>query len=371
MFLKRLYIHNYKSFYHTEIELDKLNIFVGENNVGKSNLIDVLEFYDLVSKKTLIDAIKEKGGFEKIFNYHHKDSDVVIEVELEKDNIITKVRYRVQQNLKSILSVIVYDKKTMTVIQAGGQRNNKEKNKIIDFRWNNKDIDINTKIRFSYNAFDITHILNGNLSNIYYFNAQTIRESHKNSEDTILLKDGSNLGKILYDLKINNPIKFETISNSLMGIVKEIEGIDVQKIYGNYPIGFIEKGKDEPISINQVSDGTINLIATITAINQNTDKKLLAFEEPERHLHLKAIDYLLDAFRNSDKQIIITTHSTEMLKCANLDEIIFLYRDSDGDTQAIRADKIEGLKDKLKNLAYERDLTLDELISDGIIGDFE
>lgn len=155
----------------------------------------------------------------------------------------------------------------------------------------------------------------------------------------------------------------------MIGIVNEIDAIDVQETFGNYLIGFHEKNKQ--IGIDMVSDGTINLLATITALNQEDDKSiLLAFDEPERYLHLKAVNYLLESFRASEKQILITTHSTEILKYANLDEIVFIYRDADGDTQSIRANKIEGLKDMLKELSYKRDLTLDELIADGIIGDF-
>ncbi len=149
--------------------------------------------------------------------------------------------------------------------------------------------------------------------------------------------------------------------------INEIDGIDVQETFGNYLIGFQEETQD--IGIDIVSDGTINLLATITALNQKEDNSiLLAFDEPERYLHLKAINYLLDSFRASKKQILITTHSTEILKNANLEEIIFIYRDSDGDTQSLKATYILDLKGKMERLGYERPLSLDELIADGIIG---
>ena len=80
---------------------------------------------------------------------------------------------------------------------------------------------------------------------------------------------------------------------------------------------------------------------------------------------------MLQAFRDSQKQILITTHSTEILKYANLEEIIFIYRDSDGDTQSIRADELPDLKGKMERLGYARPMTLDELIADRVIGDFE
>lgn len=69
MILKKLYIHNYKSFYDTTIELDKFNIIIGENNSGKSNVIDVLEFIDIAMSKDIERAISDKGGYDNLKNY--------------------------------------------------------------------------------------------------------------------------------------------------------------------------------------------------------------------------------------------------------------------------------------------------------------
>ncbi len=316
MKLTKLYIHNYKSFYDTTIELDKMNIVVGENNSGKSNLIDVLEFIDIALTKDVHSAVVDKGGWDKIINYNSQEDKIIIEFELENKKDLQKIQLTVEEKLW-YQSTITYSE----------------------------------------------------IAKTYAFNTETIRSKSHEKLDIALQKDGRNLGENLFYIKSNNPEKFEIISNSMIGIVNEIDGVDVKEVFGRYLIGFKEKNRI--IGIDDVSDGTINVLATITALNQEDDKSiLLAFDEPERYLHLKAVNYLLESFRASEKQILITTHSTEILKYANLDEIVFIYRDSDGDTQSIRANKIDGLKDMLKELSYERDLTLDELIADGVIGDF-
>ena len=372
MIFKKLYIHNYKSFYHTTIELDKFNIIIGENNSGKSNLIDVLEFLDIAIEKDFYQAVKLKGGFEKILNYNYNEENIIIELELEDNGFLERVRFRVSKDI-SVISLIIYkimDNKLLP-LHINASRNNKILSKIRDriFDYQDNIINSNSEKDLFYIQVNFKKNLSY-LSNSYAFNTESIREnSHKESID-MLQKDGSNLGKILFEIKKNSPNNFEIISNSMIGIVNEIEEITIQKSVESYNIGFCEPNKE--IGINSVSDGTINLLATITALNQYNDKNtLLAFDEPERYLHIKAINYLLDSFRTNKKQIIITTHSTQILKNANLDEIIFIYRDSDGDTQSIRADKIDGLKDMLKELAYDRNLSIDELIADRVIGDFE
>ena len=387
MKLIKLYIHNYKSFYDTTIEFDKMNIIVGENNSGKSNLIDVLEFIEIAMSKDIERAISDKGGYENIKNYSAiGEEKVVIRATLlvdkeGKDNFYAEALFDGCITLSFSFTKkyfyftryidIPYVKYIHSTKKYFINSNDKDRffvyKKVKSIKFD-KELQqwIWDDIRFATNFLT------------YYFNSQSIKDkSNQDSKEYKLLKDGSNLGKILYDIQKRDKNRFEVISNSLISTVNEIDGVEIYKVAGNYIIAFKERG-EEPIPIHKVSDGTINFLATMTALNQIDNSfpdlennSLLVFEEPERHLHLNVVNYMLDVFRESEKQIIITTHSTEILKYANLNEIIFIYRDSDGDTQSIRADAIPNLKKKMKELGYKRDVTLDELIAEGMIGTFE
>jgi len=430
MKLTKLYIHNYKSFYDTTIELDKMNIVVGENNSGKSNLIDVLEFIDIAMSKDIERAISDKGGYENIKNYSAVGEEkVIVRVTFEQKNsnssvvLLGNIPYQgIIQGEGSFTYSFSFGKQytffsVHTDMLFTGTTNkylikeylekdytnitseNMDIEKVTFIISNKKNFQSNEKNvkklfipSLSNREFILTHlhaILNNigilsdkslniqkynwsestNYISTYYFNADTIRD--KSHQDSVikLKKDGSNLGKNIYSY-LRDSSEFDIISNSLITTVNEINSIKIYEVAGNYILTFLE-GENE-ININTVSDGTINFLATMTALNQPIDKSmLLVFEEPERHLHLKAVNYMLQAFRDSQKQILITTHSTEILKYANLEEVIFIYRDSDGDTQSIRADEIPDLKGKMERLGYERPMTLDELIADRVIGDFE
>ncbi|MFK5975133.1 MAG: AAA family ATPase [Sulfurovum sp.] len=424
MRLKKLYIHNYKSFYDTTIELGKFNIIVGENNSGKSNIIDVLEFIDIAMSKDIERAISDKGGYDNLKNYRTDEEKIIIRATFE--NSMIKSTFLGDKHInaivqgegeytlsfsftkKSILFSIYLDMDFRIIKGRGTDKeliervfkfeNNEHIKKlkansvkfIISNRrtFNNSDKTsklyiyktINRKF-IEENLSEILHFIdiskdenlnikihNSKYISTYYFNIEIIKDKSDKDSTSILKKDGSNLGKNL-STYLSKTTLFDIVSNSLITTVNEIDGINIHQIADNYIITFIEG--DREISINKVSDGTVNLLATITALNQPINKgSLLVFEEPERHLHLKAVNYLLDSFRASENQIIITTHSTEILKDANLEEIIFIYRDSDGDTQSLKATDIPDLEGKMKRLGYDRPLSLDELIADNIIGDF-
>jgi predicted ATPase len=376
MKLTKLYIHNYKSFYDTTIELDKLNIVVGENNSGKSNLIDVLEFIDIVLTKNFAIAFEKKGGWEKIYNYNNDEAKMLIEFELSNNEYLKKTRLTFHEDyfIESTLNCRKIDGIILAFSVISSRVNfkkNKEDTRSYIFQ-NNME-----RINLLNEENKVTKLLNyhiymekSHLSTTYTFNTETIRnKSHRRAEKE-LQKNGSNLGQNLLYIKNNYPDSFNIISNSMIWVVNEIKGIDVQETFGNALIGFKERSQE--IGIDMVSDGTINLLATITALNQDEDKSiLLAFDEPERYLHMKAVHYLMDAFRSSKKQILITTHSTEILKYADLSEVIFIYRDSDGDTQSIRADEIPNLKEKMEHMTFERSMTLDEMLDEDMVWDFE
>jgi len=415
MRLTKLYIHNYKSFYDTTIELDKLNIVVGENNSGKSNLIDVLEFIDIAMSKDIERAISDKGGYDNLKNYNADEDKIIIRATFYKDEesnyfmmgkfigIIEAQGYitvsisfskkysilsffvdvkskclptngikNIEKDSESFQKIKRYKKiKFVFSIKKLYDKQSKKREKLFIYTLSHKKYiqKCYMGVLLYFQFFHTDSVIISNYISTYYFNSSSIRSHSSEEGSNELKKDGSNLGKNLAYIKETDNNLFSIISNSLISTVNEIDGIDIYNVAGSYIIAF--KERDKEINIKKVSDGTINLLTTITALNQPSDSSsFLIFEEPERHLHLNAITYLLESFRASEKQILITTHATEIIKYADLKEIIFIYRDSDGDTQSIRADAIPNLKRKMKRLAYKRDVTLDELIGEGMIGTF-
>jgi predicted ATPase len=62
MFIKRLALKKILSFNDAEIELGQLNVLIGPNAVGKSNLIEVLGLLQEAPNSSLVTAILRGGG---------------------------------------------------------------------------------------------------------------------------------------------------------------------------------------------------------------------------------------------------------------------------------------------------------------------
>jgi predicted ATPase len=184
--------------------------------------------------------------------------------------------------------------------------------------------------------------------------------------------DSSNLNKfgqnLTYFLSSLDDDTFNNISTALIGEVELVNGIkiedeDVKKLY------FVEdiNGEEKLIQLYDISDGTIHFTAIMTAIYSNPNSLSILIEEPERNMHMKTLSTILNTMRDSNKQIFFTTHSTEILQQLDLDEIVFMFRDYDGNTKGQRAKDIPNIKKIMK--LFKGDIV--EMIQTGVLGEYD
>jgi hypothetical protein len=202
----------------------------------------------------------------------------------------------------------------------------------------------------------------------YSFYPEIIKSSFKGGKE--LRFDGCNLVEVLDFIKEFFPNNFEKISNSLIGIVEELTDIKIDKDLIDRNILLLEE-KNKFLPFNVTSDGTINLLAILTSIYESGFKKMISFDEIEKHLHLKAIDYILEILKSQYFQVAFTTQSTEIINNLDLkkDNLIFLYRDYDGFTKGINVKKIPNFNKKIKRYKDISTIIRNEVL--GYLGDFD
>ena len=60
---------NFKSFESIDVDLSDLNVVIGQNSAGKSNLVSIFQFIRDVSSVGLSNAISLQGGLEYMLNF--------------------------------------------------------------------------------------------------------------------------------------------------------------------------------------------------------------------------------------------------------------------------------------------------------------
>lgn len=104
----------------------------------------------------------------------------------------------------------------------------------------------------------------------------------------------------------------------------------------NY-VEFIEENLARRVESWDTSDGTLRVLAIMLALETQTRSGTVILEEPEQNLHPWAVRSLMQYIREVSKQrniqVIVTTHSEQVLEMAAPNEVLLVTRSVQGGTE--------------------------------------
>lgn len=160
--------------------------------------------------------------------------------------------------------------------------------------------------------------------------------------EDFLLEDTSNLGLVLNNLLSDPAVKRELLAH-LRSLYEEVEDIATKLQGGTVQIYFHEKGlAGGPIPATRLSDGSLRFLCLLTLLCHPDPPPVICIEEPEVGLHPDAIttvaELLIDASERT--QLIVTTHSDVLVSALSEvpESVIVTERDEHG-TQLRRLDR--------------------------------
>lgn len=175
-----------------------------------------------------------------------------------------------------------------------------------------------------------------------------MRQPNQVREERTLSPDGSNLTNFIGTLTRKQR---DELAQDLCQAVPLFQDVDVRASNligsGNHVLWFQDRWNDEVwYRPDEVSDGTMLTLAFLALRFQIQPPDVLAIEEPERGLHPYMLADLVKLLRGMTQgalggppvQIVLATHSAELLDQAEPDEVRFMRRDhGDGSVTVERA----------------------------------
>jgi predicted ATPase len=134
-----------------------------------------------------------------------------------------------------------------------------------------------------------------------------------------LSRFGNNLANAFHDLKNNLSEAHwqETMDYVRLGLGYNIESINTRSDPGGGSISLRLKyaGLDEQIPAFSLSDGMLSYLCFVALARLNTKKSLIAFDEPETHLHPELLMRVLDFLEAmaDERPVLLATHSDRLL----------------------------------------------------------
>jgi len=389
--IKKLRLKNFLSYKDVSIDFNDFNVIVGANASGKTNLTKAL----LVLRDLIIgghQSLEDFDGFmESVFNKNSNEEetlviDIVLTTNLDIDltngeKIVAEEHHytiemafgkgvvnenywiKLKGNLKPF-KILVRDEKTAKYTHEY----NPDYSKCLALEIDTKSFEL---LRFqpmagkalsgflpllqkAYCEYFLTYSLVSN---------QLIRPFFSRNQK-MLAPNGQNLSGVLQFYKEHNPVVLDSINEVLRRNIPHFEFVDTKAlgISKNYYFTVRETdGKD--YVLNELSEGTDLFVGLVTAMVTSQyleldkgQKGILIIEEPEKNLHPQLMEEIVALAKSlTDKfQVIITTHSTDLVAHLDVEDIILLDKNEAG-TRLQRIKRTEQLE------AYLEEFSLDQI----------
>ncbi len=350
-FIHRVKLRNYKSIGRCDVKLGSLAVLVGPNGSGKSNFLDALALTRQALDMTLDHALRERGGINEVRRRSGgHPSNFSIELHFTLADGMTQGRYgfEVISERNGGFSVRNESCEVGTTSAIGPPT---------QFFVTEGSVE-RTNIKVSLPRPSPDRLFLVSASNIpefrpvydaltdmafYSFSPDVMRWPQAPHPGDMLLSDGQNLASVLASLEKRNVANHRQIEEYLRQITPGVESVERIAIGNLETLQFRQwvAGQSAPWRFPAInmSDGTLRGLAVLTALLQGdgVSPSLIGIEEPEIALHPAAAGILWDAIQDGQDitQVLVTTHSPDLLDRKDIATEVILATDSEAGTTQI------------------------------------
>ena len=419
MFIKQIRATNFKSFEQIELDLSSLNVLVGANAAGKSNLVSLFNFIRDLGTHGLKSAVSLAGGAKYLLNQKRSENGTIsigftiddFQALLHPTFSDAKYSFPLGSGLPSFgnLSVdlefdftgtvhvlsekLSFDAYTNPTSEFDSQESSRigwfEIERVGNRLVESKSIEPAYLDSFTESTLISLSLLDGfrgatseiksnelgawNIGlvgrriesglRIYNFDLEGMKSFGSIMGLDELESHGENIAIVINQILMNSERKasLTNLLNYLLGFVTDVEVVTVAGSQQTFAIS--EQHTILPLPAEFLSDGTVMAVALIVALYFE-HQEIIVIEEPMRGIHPKLASRLAGLLEEAseNKQIIITTHNPELVKHVPLESLRLISRDENGFSTITKPSGQYAVNVFLKN-----DIGIDKLFVDGLL----
>ena len=368
--------------------LTPMTAVIGKNGVGKSTLFDAFGFLSDCLKGGVEEACdaRGRGGFERLrsqgqegsieFQIYYKEDynsrpiTYELAIDLDTDNRPYVKKERLRQRRKGQktgwpFSFLILDE-GKGIVWKGEEEGKQveegqdhfdllkliEKIKRGDYEDGGELVELNDKRKLgiatlgSLKQHPRISLFRRFIEGWYlsYFTPDAARSLPLAGPQKHLNIHGDNLGNVVQFMEREHSKKFQNILNSISRKIPGIEKISTEKSPDNrLLLKFNDRGFQDPFYVQQMSDGTLKVLAYLLLLEDPSPPPFICIEEPENGLYHKLLETLAQEFRKhatgqrGSSQIFITTHQPYFVDALQPEEVWILEKGDDGFSRIKRA----------------------------------
>jgi energy-coupling factor transporter ATP-binding protein EcfA2 len=342
--LSKFRVQHYKSLFDTEVSLEPLTVFIGPNGSGKSNVCEAIGVLSEFLQKFVVsperrlpiisaftESLKVRGSeqFESKF-WHGKVDYFLFEVEAGSEKIRSTADIDLSSS-KLSLHLNPIDETASVKIVGDDISANSSPQKLTDGIRN---------FFISYECLDFPFVNALKEVLIYDFSPVSLKDSAFSQSG--MSSTGQGIAYSLVDILHSNRSSFDELEERLTRLVPNIQRILLPRgERQTFLLELVDRYSDHHIPVSDLSDGTLRILAFLTALYQENTPSIICFEEIENGVHPWLLGKMMELLKivstegitGKPVQVLITTHSPVLLNYVEPHQVRAVELDGEGKTQ--------------------------------------
>lgn len=312
--VSHLTVRGFKSIASLErFELGSLNVLIGANGTGKSNLLDLFRMFGAMASERLRLFVAKEDGAEALLHRGRKHTS-----EMEIELTFPSLTYRVGMTAAGPDLVLTHEETSSGWVGIGHYES--------DLAVVEATPPFARLLREAMSEWRVYHFHN-TATNTGMRQAQPVRDNLK------LHADGSNLAPFLRHIRQRHPADYRRILHTVRLAVPFIEDFLYREEPGErVGLEWLERGVENGRTFGprQLSDGTIRFICLATLLLQpvHMQPSTILIDEPELGIHPATITILAELLSAASeaRQVIVATQSADLLSEMQPEDVVVTER---------------------------------------------
>jgi predicted ATPase len=313
--ISRLVLRGYKSIAECDLKLGRLNVLIGANGSGKSNLIGFFRLINRILDRQLQVTVGQAGGPDALLHFGRKKTEE-LNAELYFGNNGYHFTLRPTQ-----------DNRMMFYREALWWNVNGE--------WRPASGHFESYAESQKGKTEIyNHVVPPMRSwRLYHFHdtgsTAQVKQINNINDNTYLRDDARNLAAFLLRLRNHYQEHYQRVINTIQLVAPFFGNFHLRPTSDNdekIQLEWTEQGQDEPFTASALSDGTLRFICLAVVLLQPEEfmPATILIDEPELGLHPFAISVLAGLMKSTaqEHQLIISTQSVELVNEFDAEDLI-------------------------------------------------
>ena len=358
--LRSVKIEGFRSIKEMELELRPINICIGANGAGKSNLIAFFKMINELMGGRLQQYIATTGRATGNLYFGPRITpqfEAQMEFEADKGTNVYRIRmfHAARDSLIFADEVLSFHQTGYVTPKRIALGAGHQEGKIVE-----TEDPMARTLRYFLNHCRVYH---------FHDTSQTarIRQYCYVEDNRWLMPDAANLAAVLYRLKTEHEVVYRRIVRNVTQVAPFFVDFDLEPAGQNRTdiiLNWRHRESDLVFGPHQLSDGTLRAICLISLLQQPQDDLplVIVVDEPELGLHPDALGLVASLFQavSDHAQVLISTQSSTFVDAFEPEDIVVVERDGEATTFA-RPDA-----DRLRE--WLEDYSLGEVWEKNVIG---